>query len=141
MRRVIASLFLVSCSSAPTESSTPPITTGPMVPDPTPSEPQAPTAITNITFSTGDLVPAFDPGVFEYELTSLTTLEPFTITVSGQAATIDGSQAENSVPFTKMVTTLDDATSITITGNAIDGQATSYVVHTAPKKRPRYAVT
>lgn len=138
----MALLFVTACSSAPPSTiSVPPVTTPVPAPEPTPTEEPAPTAISNITFSTGDLVPAFDPGIFEYELTSLTTLEPFTITVSGQDATIDGTQAVNGVPFTTVASALDDTTVITIAGKSVDGQATSYVVHTAPKLRARYTAT
>src|SRR5262245_40764376 len=56
-----------------------------------------PSQVTNITVSTGDLVPAFSTSVYDYEVSSLTTMFPVLITVSGQDTLIAGQQAKDGV--------------------------------------------
>lgn len=114
-----ASLFLFACSS--------------------PAPPPGP--ITNITVSTGDLVPAFSPTVFEYEVTSLTTLVPVDITVSGQDVTIDGDPAQDGVAHATQIASLDDTTTIKIQGTNAQGAPVTYNIRTAPQTRARYDVT
>ena len=103
--------------------------------------PPAPSTVTGITVSTGDLLPPFSPDVFSYELTSLTTLVPVDFTVTGQDVTIGGAPAKNGVPFTMTVPALDDATSIAIQATDAKGAPVTYTIHTVPQQRPRYDVT
>ncbi len=103
------------------------------------SAPSSP--VTNITVSTGDLVPAFSPNITDYEVTSLTTLIPVAITVTGQDTTINGVVAKSGVAQSLTLTTLDDATVIPI--NAVDatGAPVTFKIHTVPAIRPEYNVT
>ena len=103
--------------------------------------PPAPSPVTGITVSTGDLLPPFSPDVFSYEVTSLTTLVPVDVTVTGQDVTIDGAPAKNGVPYTMTVPSLDDATSIAIQATDGKGAPVTYTIHTAPQQRARYDVT
>jgi arylsulfate sulfotransferase len=114
------SLLLLACSSSP---------------------PATPSPVTGITVSTGDLLPPFSPDVFTYEVSSLTTLVPTDITVTGQDVTIDGAPAKNGVPFETTLTALDDATSIAIQATDANGAPVTYTIRTAPQQRPRYDVT
>jgi len=106
------------------------------------SSPAAPPSpVTGITLSTGELVPPFSPSVLSYEVTSLTTMVPVSITVTGQDATIAGAPAKNGVPLDVTVPSLDDATSITIDAKDEKGAPVTYTIRTVPQTRPRYTVT
>jgi len=94
-----------------------------------------------ISVSTGDLVPPFSPDVLAYEVTSLTTLVPVSVTVTGQDVTIGGAPAKDGVPLDLMVPSLDDATSIAIQAKDAKGAPITYTVRTVPSVRARYKVT
>jgi arylsulfate sulfotransferase len=117
---VVAAGAVVGCSSSPD---------------------QPPSPVTNITVSTGDLVPAFSPDVFQYEVTSLTTLVPVDITVTGQDVTIGDAAVKDGVPYEMTVPSLDDQTSIVIHATSASGIPATYTISTAPANRPRYDVT
>ncbi len=101
----------------------------------------SPKPITSITVSTGDLIPAFSPTILEYEVTSLTTMVPVSITVAGTDVTIGGEAIADSTPFSITVSSLDDATSILVNGFDALGKPVTYTIHTVPKVRPQYTVT
>ena len=116
----IAAGFLFSCSSSP----------------------EAPRGtVTGITVSTGDLSPAFSPDTYVYTVSSLTTLVPVDITVTGQDVTIDGDPAQDGVPHATQVTQLDDPVSIHIDATDAQGNPVRYNIRTVPPVRPRYDVT
>lgn len=74
-------------------------------------------------------------------MTSLTTLVPVSFTVTGQDVTIDGAPAKNGVAYQTTLTTLDDATSISIAAVDAKGAPITYKIHTIPAVRPMYTVT
>lgn len=100
-----------------------------------------PSQVTDIKVSTGDLMPAFSTSVFDYEITSLTTMIPVSITVSGQDTIVAGSPAKDGVPLDVKVPALDDNTSIQISAHDLSGQPVTYTLHTVPQKRAYYDVT
>ncbi len=73
------------------------------------SSPAPPSPVVGITISTGDLTPPFSTNVLEYEVTSLTTMVPVSITVTGQDVTINGAAARDGVPQDVTIPSLDDA--------------------------------
>ncbi len=101
----------------------------------------APSPVIGITISTGDLVPPFSTNVLEYEVTSLTTMVPVSITVTGQDVTINGTPARNGVPQDVSIPSLDDASSILVAAKDTKGAPITYTIHTVPQVRPRYTVT
>jgi arylsulfate sulfotransferase len=101
----------------------------------------APSPVTDITVSTGDLEPPFSPDVLTYEVSSLTTLVPVDVTVTGQDVTVDGAPAKDGVPHEVTIAALDDATSITIDAKDARGAPVTYTIRTAPQQRARYDVT
>src|SRR5262249_41246539 len=105
------------------------------------SPPVAPTPVTNITVSTGTLVPAFSPDVFVYEVTSLTSLVPVDITVTGQDVTINGDPAKDGVAHPTPISALDDAVDIAISATNAKGAPVTYNIRTVPQQRPHYDVT
>jgi len=112
---------------------------------PKPSTPDASvpsfSVVENILVSSGDLTPAFDPGVHDYWVTSLTTLQPTTITVEGSDAAIDGHPVANNAPYTTTISALDDSTAVTIAATNGDGSPTYYTIHTLPEDLPSYTVS
>jgi len=106
-----------------------------------PAPPGPPGPVTDITVSSGDLVPAFSATTYNYELTSLTTLFPVDITVSGQNVTINGAQAQDGVPLSTQIASLDDATTITINATDGNGAPVTYNIHSLPAAAPKYDVT
>lgn len=100
-----------------------------------------PGPVTNITVSTGTLVPAFSPDVFVYEATALTSLVPVDVTVTGQDVTIDGEPAKDGVAHPTSVATLDDATEIRIDATDAKGAPVTYNIRSVPKVRPQWDVT
>jgi arylsulfate sulfotransferase len=104
-----------------------------------PASPPGP--VVDITVSTGALVPPFSPDVFNYEVTSLTTLVPVDITVVGQDTTIDGHPAQDNVAQRISVPSLDDTTEIRIQATDARGLPVTYNIRTAPQNRARYDVT
>jgi hypothetical protein len=105
------------------------------------SSPSPTPPVTNITISIGDLVPAFSPTITDYEVTSLTTMFPIDVTVTGQNTSIDGVAATNNVPLSMTVPSLDDATAITVDALDANGAPITYTIHSVPAVRAQYNVT
>ncbi len=97
--------------------------------------------VTGITIANGDLVPAFSPTVTDYEVTSLTTLVPTSITVAGADATIAGTHVTAGTPYQTTLTALDDATVIAVEAKDAQGNPVTYKIHTNPKDRPTYTTS
>ncbi len=99
------------------------------------------TPVTNITVSTGSLVPAFSPNVTDYEVTSMTTMFPISITVTGQDTTIGGAAAKDGVPVSLTLPSLDDATTVAIDATDATGKPVTYTIHSVPAVRAEYNIT
>lgn len=102
----------------------------------TPSSP-----LSGISVSSGDLVPAFDPQITDYELTSLSAIVPVGITPVGQDVTIDGAPAARDKAYVTTLSSLDDARVIAIVAHDAQGAPITYRIHTLPNDRPRFTVT
>jgi len=149
MRTSLRASFLAAASAAMACSSAPSLEPSPATAAPIPIAPAMPQAsasasfspLTNLVVSSGALVPPFDASVTDYEVSSLTRLEPVTITPVGQDVTIDGAPAAVGVPHATAIAALDDATVITVTAKDALGAELAYRIHTAPAGRPTYTAT
>ena len=97
-------------------------------------------ALTSLAVSSGALVPAFDPATTDYELDSLSTLVPLTITPA-QDVTIDGTPVRKGQAWSRTLTSLDDATVIAVTAKDAAGAPVTYRIHALPSDRPRFTTT
>ena len=98
-------------------------------------------ALRSLTVSSGALVPAFDPSVSEYEITSLNALFPVEVTAatvaSAASIAVDGVPATSGEPVSLRLSPRQD---LVVTTRAPDGDARTYTVHYVPASMPAYEV-
>jgi hypothetical protein len=97
----------------------------------------APPPLLSLTVSSGALVPAFDPAVTDYSLTSLNALYPIVVTATASdpsaALLVHGGPARSAVPVSFQLQAGEDF------GVVVGG--TAYTVHYVPSDLPVYTVT
>jgi hypothetical protein len=93
--------------------------------------------LASLTVSTGSLVPAFDPTVTDYTMTSLNGRYPVSVTATASdpsaALLVHGAPAQSGVASTFTLEPCEDFT-VVVAG-------TTYTVHYAPPDLPPYTVT
>lgn len=141
-------LFATACTSssedtAPTSpsSSTSPGTAPPASTD-TPAAVQAAATplLQDLSVSTGDLIPAFDPKVLDYTVSSLNALRPVVVTAAGDVSTsitVAGNPASAGVG---VPITLKPRQDIMVTAS-IGEQSRTYTIHYLPDDFPAYQIT
>jgi len=90
----------------------------------------------SLEVSSGDLVPAFNPKIHDYELGSFTTLQPVHVVVHGANASIDGQVVTAEKPFPVSVEQITPASTL-----SINLCGSTYVVHLLPADFPTYTVS
>jgi hypothetical protein len=99
-------------------------------------------SLASLVVSTGDLRPAFDPSWTEYDVTSLNSLYPISVTATvaepGATLTIHGTPAESGAPATFTLTPKED---FTVVVQAPGASSQTYTVHYVPSDLPPYVVT
>jgi hypothetical protein len=99
-------------------------------------------ALSSLTVSTGILRPAFDPDVTDYDVTSLNSVYPISVTataaVDGSTLTIQGSAAESGAPSSFTLMPRQD---ITVAVAAPGATPATYTIHYVPSDFPAYSVT
>lgn len=99
-------------------------------------------ALASLVVSTGDLRPAFDPAWTEYDVTSLNSLYPVSVTASasdpGATLVVHGAPAQSGVPSTFTLAPRED---ITVVVQAPGASPQTYTVHYVPSDLPAYVVT
>jgi hypothetical protein len=133
----LAAALAAACSSGSPRASTPPS-------DDAGADVDAEGAATldALTVSTGILRPAFDPGTTDYDVTSLNSLYPVSVTASSSAPsaslTVHGAAAESGVASTFTLMPRED---FTVVASAPGLASTTYTVHYVPSDYPPYTVT
>jgi hypothetical protein len=98
--------------------------------------------LASLTVSSGILRPPFDPGVTDYDVTSLNSLYPVavtaTTTVSGATLTIHGAPAKSGVASRVTLKPREDLSVVVAAPGAAPGK---YTVHYVPSDFPAYKVT
>ena len=98
----------------------------------------APSALTSLTVSTGSLVPAFDPTVTDYAMTSLNSVYPIAVTATASdphaLLTIHDAPAQSGVAASFKLAAGEDFTVSLASGP-------TYTVHYLPPDWPAYTIT
>jgi arylsulfate sulfotransferase len=98
--------------------------------------------LASLVVSTGVLRPTFDPGVTDYDVTSLNSLYPVAVTATSTTPsatlTIHGAAAESGVPSSF---TLHPREDFTVVAQAPGLTSSTYTVHYVPSDYPAYNVT
>jgi hypothetical protein len=96
----------------------------------------------SLAVSTGILRPAFDPNVTDYDVTSLNSIYPVSVTATtstpGATMTIHGAAAQSGVASTFTLKPKED---FSVVVNAPADFPTTYTVHYVPSDFPPYKVT
>lgn len=94
-----------------------------------------------LVVSTGSLLPQFTPNGTDYNITSLTSLEPIEVTATTNdpqaTVTIQGAAARSGVPSTLTLSPREDITVVVTSGES----SLSYRVNYVPTDMPAYTVT
>jgi hypothetical protein len=97
--------------------------------------------LSGLTVSTGSLVPSFDPNVFDYQLTSLNSLFPVSVTATAcncaAGLSIRGTPATSGVPASF---TLGAGETFTVVAQGAGGGSVTYSLHYTPASLPAYTV-
>ena len=97
--------------------------------------------LSGLSVSTGSLVPDFDPGVFDYEITSLNALFPVAVTATAcdcaAGLSIRGASATSGVPVSF---TLTAGETFAVVAQGADGGSATYTIHYTPASLPAYTV-
>lgn len=96
----------------------------------------------SVQLDTGNLVPAFDPAVHNYEVTSLSSIKPVHLKVSSSkalSATLDGKPLPLNTSTRITIETLATDRSLDLNVTYPD-RTESYVIQTLPESFPRYTV-
>lgn len=104
-----------------------------------PSDPAV--SLDALVVSSGALVPDFDPDVVDYEVTSLTSLAPVTVTATTSSAaasvTVSGDAATSGTGVTRTLRPGEDIPIVVKNGS----DARTYTVHYVPHDLPTYTVS
>ncbi len=96
----------------------------------------------SLAVSTGILRPAFDPNVTDYDVTSLNSIYPISVTASTSSPsatmTIHGATAQSGVATSFTLKPKEDF-SVVVAGPSL--ASTTYTVHYVPSDYPTYSVT
>jgi hypothetical protein len=132
-----AAALMTGCSSGSGAS-------GPSSPDAGDGGDGGPAAATlsGLTISTGILRPPFDPNGTDYDVTSLNSLHPISVTATsttpGAEITIHGAAAKSGVASTFQLKAKEDIAVVVSAPGATPG---TYTVHYVPSDFPAYTVT
>lgn len=125
-----ALLLAAACSSA---------APAPAEPSDGGSDASAAAVLSSLTISTGDLRPSFDPNWADYDVMSLNSVYPLTVTATASdpavAITVHGSPAQSGVGT---VFQLQPAEDFTVVASAPGAASTTYTVHYLPADLPSY---
>ncbi len=106
------------------------------------SDAGGPALLSALVVSTGTLRPAFDPSVTDYDVTSLNSLHPISVTAttatSGATLKIHGATATSG---TASVFTLMAKEDFTVVVSATGLTSTTYTIHYVPSDFPTYTVS
>jgi hypothetical protein len=134
---LLGGALAAACSSGGSHPSAGPVDAGDDTAD------AAPVAtVDSLTVSTGILRPAFDPNVTDYDVTSLNSVYPVSVTATtstpSATMTIHGAAAQSGVASTFTLTPKEDF-SVVVTAPGVT--STTYTVHYVPSDFPPYNVT
>jgi hypothetical protein len=115
--------------------------TGDVQPDGGQAEGGDDTSLSALTVSTGTLIPAFDPGVTEYSITSLNSLYPISVTATAvdpsAVLTVHGTPAQSGVPVSVQLAPGEDLAVVVQSG----ASSQTYSVDYLPADLPMFDVT
>jgi len=134
---LLAGAIAAACSSGASHPSGGPVDAGDDAADAAPAA-----TLDSLGVSTGILRPSFDPNVTDYDVTSLNSVYPVSVTAAtstaGATMTIHGAVAQSGVASTFTLMPKEDF-SVVVT--APGSTSTTYTVHYVPSDFPPYAVT
>ncbi len=134
---IVAAALSAACSGGHSSSSAGPVDAG----GGDDAGPQMAT-LQSLTVSSGILRPPFDPGVTDYDVTSLNSLYPVSVTATattqGAMLTIHGAPAKSGTPSTFTLKPREDFTTV-VSGAGLTSN--KYTVHYVPSDFPAYTVT
>ncbi len=131
---VVAAALSTACSGGGSSSSAGPVDAGDAGPEVA--------TLQSLTVSSGILRPPFDPSVTDYDVTSLNSLHPISVTatttVPAAKLTIHGAPAKSGTPSTFTLKPREDFAAV-VTAPGLT--SSTYTVHYVPSDLPTYAVT
>jgi hypothetical protein len=134
---LVGGAFAAACSSSGSHGAVGPVDAGDDSADVAPAA-----TLDSLTVSTGILRPAFDPNVTDYDVTSLNSLYPVSVTGTTSAPsatmTIHDAAAQSGVAS---AFTLKPKEDFSVVVQAPGSTSTTYTVHYVPSDFPPYEVT